>query len=223
MFNNIAGSYDFLNHFLSFGIDRYWRKKVVSFLRSHQPKDILDLACGTGDMGIALVTLHPRSVTGIDISPEMIKLAGKKIKRRGVEHIYFPLQGDAEKMSFNSDHFDAVTIAFGMRNFTNPENSLGEIYRVLKPGGCIAVLEFALPEKFPVRQLYLFYFKTLVPFFGRIISGNRNAYTYLPESVQKFSKGPEFIDMLNNAGFEKAGYQALTFSVCNMYFGYKPG
>ena len=221
MFNNIAHRYDFLNHFLSVGIDKLWRKKVVKLLSEKQPKQILDIATGTGDLAIALARLKPQSIVGADISEGMLKVAEQKIVRKKLSDIISVELGDSENLRFESESFEAVTAAFGVRNFENLDAGLTEMYRVLKPQGQLAILEFSKPRMFPFKQLYQFYFKTLLPLWGRMISKDNSAYTYLPESIKAFPDGADFIKRLESVGFNFRKEYRLTFGVATIYFAQK--
>ncbi len=222
MFNSIATKYDFLNHFLSAGTDILWRKKTVALLKKKAPKKILDMATGTADLAIeAAYTLHPEDITGIDISENMLLLAGEKIKKKNLGNIIRLKREDSEKTSFPGNNFDAVTVSFGVRNFENLEKGLREMHRVLKPGGTAVILEFSTPGKFPVKQLYHFYFRRILPLIGKIFSGNTQAYHYLPESVKAFPSGRDFIKIMDACGFEKTGFIPLSFGIASIYYGEK--
>lgn len=221
MFNNIAGHYDFLNHFLSLGIDILWRKKAIRLLKDIHPKHILDIATGTGDLALEALTLNPEKITGVDVSEGMLALGREKIKKRNLENKIELLLGDSENLPFESNTFDAITVAFGVRNFENLEKGLSDMYRVLKPGGRVVVLEFSKPKKFPVKQLYNFYFKNILPLMGKLISKDSSAYTYLPESVNAFPDGNNFLDILKSTGFKDARWISLTLGVAAIYVGKK--
>jgi len=221
MFNNIAKTYDFLNHFLSLGIDIIWRKKAIKELKAIQPKMILDVATGTGDFAFEALSLHPDKIIGVDISEGMLKIAQEKIDKRKESHRFEVRLGDSEKLLFEDNTFDAVTVSFGVRNFENLPKGLSEIYRVLKPGGKLVVLEFSKPAKFPVKQFYNFYFKYILPFWGRLIAKHKTAYTYLPASVQAFPEGEEFLEYLNKSNFKNYKHRPLTFGICSIYTGEK--
>ncbi|HMR58635.1 MAG TPA: bifunctional demethylmenaquinone methyltransferase/2-methoxy-6-polyprenyl-1,4-benzoquinol methylase UbiE, partial [Cyclobacteriaceae bacterium] len=203
MFDSISGKYDFLNHFLSLGIDIRWRKKAVKMLAEGNPKIILDVATGTGDFAIETLKLSPTQVIGVDISPGMLEVGRQKMKDRGYDQIIDLQLADSENLPFEENKFDAVIVAFGVRNFENLERGLSEMKRVLRPGGKMIVLEFSKPRMFPFKQLYNFYFKFILPKIGRLISRDKAAYTYLPESVQAFPDGPEFVSILNRLGFKQ--------------------
>lgn len=221
MFDNISHKYDFLNHFLSLGIDKGWRKKAINILKPLQPKQMLDVATGTGDFAIEALKLNPVKVTGIDISAGMLEMGQKKIVSRGLSDKIELLLGDSENLPFADHFFDAVTVAFGVRNFENLEKGLKEINRVLKPGGMIVVLEFSKPRKFPFKTLYNFYFKFVLPRAGRLISNDKAAYTYLPESVAAFPDGEDFLNVLRKVGFNQTQCRALTFGISSIYTGVK--
>ncbi|HDO27446.1 MAG TPA: bifunctional demethylmenaquinone methyltransferase/2-methoxy-6-polyprenyl-1,4-benzoquinol methylase UbiE [Bacteroidetes bacterium] len=221
MFNDIASRYDFLNHFLSAGIDKCWRKKVRKHLAPFHPQLILDVATGTGDLAIELEKLHPVKITGIDIATEMLAIGNKKISNRKLDKTITLQEGDSENLDFKSGTFDAVTVAFGVRNFEDLQRGLSEMCRVMKPGGHVAILEFSKPKSFPFRQLYNAYFKYALPLMGKIISKNDEAYTYLPESVQSFPEDNTFMEEMKTAGFVQTGQKRLTFGIATMYFGLK--
>ncbi len=221
MFDNIAHKYDFLNHFLSLGIDHLWRKKTIKQIKDIQPKKILDVATGTGDLALAAMSLKPEQIIGVDISKEMLEHGKQKIKKKGLEKTIQLELGDSENLRFSDNTFDAVTVAYGVRNFENLEKGLSEIHRVLKPGGKLAVLEFSKPKGFPIKQLFNFYFKNILPFFGRMVSNDTRAYTYLPESVQVFPEGDEFDQILNKTGFNQTEWFRLSFGISSIYIGTK--
>ncbi len=218
MFDNIAPWYDFLNHFLSLGIDKSWRKKAIRSLHGLQPKNILDVATGTGDLALeAEKQLAPEQVVGIDISKEMLEIGMRKVEKRGLGSKIKMLQGDCESLPFEDNTFDAITVGFGVRNFENLEKGLSEMNRVLKPGGMAVVLEFSRPTLFPFKQLYNFYFRNILPIIGRITSKDPKAYSYLYESVQAFPDGKDFAKALKRTGFQSTTYKSLTFGVCSIY------
>lgn len=221
MFDNISHKYDFLNHFLSLGIDKLWRKKAIGMLEKASPQVILDVATGTGDFALQAMSLKPAKITGIDISEGMLEVGRKKIAARNLQHIIDLKAGDSENIPFPENNFDAVTVAFGVRNFENLEKGLSEIFRVLKPGGKLIVLEFSRPRKFPMKQLYNFYFKHILPRVGRAVSNDEAAYTYLPESVQAFPDGDDFLRVLDRVGFNNTQCKALTFGISSIYSGTK--
>ena len=222
MFNNISKNYDFLNHFLSAGIDRRWRKKAVAELKDFAPKIILDVATGTGDLALeAERQLKPEKIIGIDIAVKMLEIGRVKITKRALSEIITLEEGDSEKLPFKDNTFDAVIVAFGVRNFANVENGLREMLRVLRPGGKCVVLEFSKPKVFPIKQLYNFYFKSILPTIGRITSKDRKAYSYLYESVQAFPEGKEFEQLLINLGLKQTKCTVLTMGICSIYSGTK--
>jgi len=221
MFDNIAVKYDFLNHLLSLGIDKIWRKKAVKELSKVSPKAILDIATGTGDFAVALSKLKPAKITGVDISAGMLEIGKQKIKKKSLENIISFEIGDAESLNFATDSFDAATAGFGVRNFEHLSIGLKEICRVLKPGGCVAILEFSQPESFPFKNIYNFYFKNILPLIGKAFSKDNSAYTYLPESVQEFPYGQDFLDIMQTCGFSELKQYKLTFGVASLYIGKK--
>ena len=217
MFNDISGRYDFLNHFLSFGIDHWWRRKFVSVLSKKKPRLILDVATGTGDLAIAMMALSPEKITGIDIASQMLDIGKIKIEKKKLTGKIIFLTGDAESIPFPDKSFDAVTVAFGVRNFENLEKGLLEMKRILKPGGTMQILEFSHPESAPFKQIYRFYSSFFIPFFGKIISRNNQAYSYLPESVAAFPSGDDFIRILEKIGMENSSYISMTFGISTIY------
>lgn len=218
MFDNISHRYDFLNRLLSVGIDVSWRKKVVKMVSDKNPSTILDVATGTGDLAIALAKKNPQAeITGFDLSQGMLEHGRKKIKDKNLDHQIQMIQGDAENMPFEDNSFDAITVAFGIRNFENLENGLREIHRVLKPGGSFVILEFSQPESFPMKQLYFFYFKNILPIIGRTFSKDHRAYTYLPESVQAFPYGEKLNEILKSVNFLEPKDKKLTFGIASIY------
>lgn len=217
MFNNISKKYDFLNHFLSGGIDIIWRKKAIKLLKPHQPKQILDIATGTGDFAIAALKLNPDKVTGIDISQGMLDVGIQKMKAKGFSNKVELMLGDSENLQFEDNTFDAYTVGFGVRNFENLEKGLSEMLRVLKPGGTAIVLEFSKPKTFPVKQLYNFYFKAILPTIGKLVSKDKSAYTYLPESVDAFPDGKKFTDILDRLNYKNAQAIPLMFGIATIY------
>ncbi|MBL7929873.1 MAG: bifunctional demethylmenaquinone methyltransferase/2-methoxy-6-polyprenyl-1,4-benzoquinol methylase UbiE [Bacteroidia bacterium] len=221
MFNNIAHRYDFLNHFLSMGIDKRWRKKVISELKKKQPANILDVATGTGDLAFASAKQLNAEVTGVDIAANMLSIAEEKKKKSLQAGKIKFLQADALSLPFTDGSFDACTIAFGVRNFENIEAGLKEINRVLKKNGVIAVLEFSTPPQFPVKQFYLFYFRYVLPAIGRFFSRDKRAYQYLPESVYAFPSPENFCGILHSCGFTKTWHRYLTFGIASLYTAHK--
>jgi demethylmenaquinone methyltransferase/2-methoxy-6-polyprenyl-1,4-benzoquinol methylase len=221
MFDNISQRYDFLNHLLSMGIDKGWRRKAIRQLEALRPKQILDVATGTGDFAIQALSLKPEKITGVDISEGMLAVGRKKIAEKNLADRIELRSGDSENLPFGENKFDAVTVAFGVRNFENLEKGLAEIFRVIRPGGMVVVLEFSRPRTFPFRQLYSFYFKFILPKIGRFISSDKAAYTYLPESVEAFPDGEDFLHRLNSVGFKNTKCKALTFGISSIYTGLK--
>lgn len=222
MFNNISGTYDFLNHFLSLGIDILWRKKAIRGLVAIQPRLLLDVATGTGDFAFeAIKKLSPEKVVGVDISEGMLAVAREKITQRNLQSVFSVQLGDSERLHFDDNTFDAITVAFGVRNFENLEKGLADMFRVLKPGGKMVVLEFSKPKVFPVKQAYQFYFKRITPFFGKVFSKDKRAYEYLPESVAAFPDGDEFLSLLSKVGFRNTKQEVLTFGISSIYVGTK--
>ena len=222
MFDHIAHRYDYLNHFLSLGIDNCWRRKTVNMLKDKKDAFILDVATGTADLAIrAHKALKPHKIIGIDISERMLALGRQKVKRKMIDEIEL-LHGDSENLRFENNTFDAAMVSFGVRNFENLEKGLSEIYRVLKPEGKFVVLEFSRPSKFPVRQLYGFYFTQILPAIGRYFSNDSSAYAYLPESVLNFPEGEKFAHCLSRTGFVQVSCVSLTFGIASVYIAYKP-
>jgi demethylmenaquinone methyltransferase/2-methoxy-6-polyprenyl-1,4-benzoquinol methylase len=222
MFNNISKNYDFLNHFLSMGIDRKWRKKAVAELKDIQPKIVLDVATGTGDLALEVQRqFQPEKIIGIDIAVKMLEIGRTKIDKKGLTEIITLEEGDSEKLPFEDNTFDAVVVAFGVRNFANVENGLREMIRVLRPGGKCVILEFSKPKVFPIKQLYNFYFKRILPGIGRMTSKDKKAYAYLYESVQAFPEGKDFEQLLNNIGLKQTKCTPLTMGICSIYSGLK--
>jgi len=217
MFDNISGRYDFLNHFLSLGIDIRWRKKAIRHLREKRPQLILDVATGTGDFAMQALELQPKKIVGVDISEGMLGVGRKKISDRGLTGIIELQYGDSEKLPFEDNKFDAVIVAFGVRNFESLEKGLAEMYRVMKPGGSVVVLEFSKPSAFPFRQLYRFYFNFILPKIGRWVSHDRAAYSYLPESVEAFPDGQKFLTILSAIGYKHTACKPLTFGISSLY------
>ncbi len=218
MFNSIAHRYDFLNHFLSLGIDNLWRKKAVRLLKNRKSDQILDIATGTGDFAIETLKLNPKSVTGIDISIGMLKYGNEKMVKKGLDKQIKLLEGDAENLIFEDESFDIITVAFGVRNFENLEKGLTEMNRVLKSAGTAIILEFSKPEKFPVKQLYNFYFKNILPSVGKLFSKDKSAYTYLPESVEEFPYGNKLLKILEECGYRNCRAISLSFGIASIYY-----
>ncbi|MBC6425501.1 MAG: bifunctional demethylmenaquinone methyltransferase/2-methoxy-6-polyprenyl-1,4-benzoquinol methylase UbiE [Ekhidna sp.] len=221
MFDRISGKYDFLNHFLSLGIDRRWRKQAIRMLKNENPKQILDIATGTGDFAIESLKLNPEKVIGLDISEGMLNVGREKMKKKGIDHIIDMQSGDSENIHFENNSFDAVIVAFGVRNFEDLEKGLKEMNRVLKPGGKAIILEFSKPTIFPFKQLYNFYFRWILPKIGEIVSKDNAAYTYLPESVNEFPYGKEFLRILDKTGYKNNKCKPLTQGISSIYLGEK--
>lgn len=220
MFDNIAKSYDFLNHFLSFGMDFYWRKKAISKL-TNNPKKILDVATGTADFAIAATKMKEVQIIGIDISEKMLEIGENKIKQKGLEKQIKLQLADSENLPFESGSFDGITAGFGVRNFENLQLGLSEMCRVLKEGGIAVILEPSKPKAFPVKQIYSAYFHYILPFLGRLISKDNRAYNYLPESVDAFPENEKFIEILKVVGFTKAQHLPLTLGIVSLYIAIK--
>jgi demethylmenaquinone methyltransferase/2-methoxy-6-polyprenyl-1,4-benzoquinol methylase len=221
MFNDISRRYDFLNHFLSLGIDFSWRRKLVNQLSYYHPECILDVATGTGDLALLISGLKPELITGIDIAGDMLAIARQKAIIKHLQDRLTFQEGDAEALPFPEESFDAVTVAFGVRNFENLEKGLSEMKRVMRTGGVMMILEFSHPESFPWRQLYWIYAKYIIPFIGKMVSRNQQAYSYLPASVSGFPSGEDFINILVNARMKKVTRQKLTFGIATIYTGVK--
>ncbi len=220
MFNNISGKYDLLNRVLSGGIDIIWRKKAIGELKKDAPKYILDIATGTGDFAIQALSLNPDKIIGVDISSGMLEVGKKKIEKQGLQHKIELRLGDSEKLDFPDGHFDAITVAFGVRNFEDLKKGLENMYRVLKPGGKVVILEFSQPEGF-FKHLYNFYSKFILPKIGRLVSKDKSAYTYLPESVEQFPYGKDFVKILESVGFKSSKCRTLSFGISSIYTGIK--
>lgn len=221
MFDSIALKYDLLNNILSAGVDKGWRKKLVKLMQEKQPQHILDVATGTADVAIAVAAINPQKITGVDISPKMLEIGEQKIKKLNLSNLIELKAADAENLPFQDNCFDAVCVAFGVRNFENLEKGLTEINRVLKHGGYVFILEFSQPQKFPVKQIYNFYSKNILPFIGKKISGDDSAYKYLPDSVNAFPCGNKFLNILTGCGFSENKLYSLTFGIASVYTGQK--
>ncbi len=222
LFDAIAYRYDLLNHLLSGGVDVYWRRRAAELLRRLPGKRILDVATGTGDFAIAAIKAGATEVTGIDIAEAMLARGREKVARRGLEDRIRLLPGDVEALDFPSSSFDAAIVAFGARNFERLGTGIAEMQRVIRPGGMIIVLEFSRPRVFPLKQLYMAYFRHILPLVGRVVSGHREAYTYLPATVMQFPDGEAFLDVLDAAGFAHTSEQRMTFGIATIYVGSKP-
>lgn len=221
MFDNIAPKYDFLNHLLSMGIDITWRKKAIRIIGKKNPKAILDVATGTGDFALEAKSLNPDRIVGLDISEEMLNVGRKKISAKGLDSLIEMVKADSEALPFKDGTFDAITVGFGVRNFAHLEVGLGEMLRVLKPGGQVAIIEISEPTSFPIKQLYSIYFKHILPTVGKLVSKDARAYTYLPESVTNFAQGKEFADILTKVGYKNATFTPLTFGTATLYIASK--
>jgi demethylmenaquinone methyltransferase / 2-methoxy-6-polyprenyl-1,4-benzoquinol methylase len=221
LFDGIAYRYDLLNHLLSGGVDFYWRRRAIEHLRAIAPRRILDVATGTGDFAIAAMRLRPEEIIGVDIAENMLAIGRKKIVDRGLEKKITLRKGEAERLEIADGSMDAAIVAFGARNFEDLRKGLQEMHRVLRMGGRIVVLEFSRPHAFPVRQLYFFYFRRILPLIGRLVSKSGHAYTYLPDSVMRFPEGEEFMRLLQAVGFRETRQQRLTFGIATIYTGDK--
>lgn len=222
MFDNISPKYDLLNHILSVNIDKIWRRKAVKKLMPFNPEKILDIATGTGDFAIAASKIKNSKITGIDISAGMLEMGRQKIEKKGLSEKIELIKADSENLQFQDNTFDAAIVGFGVRNFETLEKGLSEILRVLKPGGIFIVLEFSKPRKSPFKQLYYFYFRKIIPMLGKLISKDNSAYSYLPESVNKFPDGEDFIKILNTVGFINNRWHSQTFGIASIYQTEKP-
>jgi len=221
MFDNIAPKYDLLNTLLSFGMHKCWKRKAIRLLKKDHVRSFLDVATGTADLAIMAARLKPEQVFGVDISVRMIDRGRKKIRKRRLDHLVKLMMADSEVLPFLDDTFDAVTVAFGVRNFENLEKGLAEMLRVLKPGAKVVILEFSTPTKSPFRQLYHFYFTHILPVIGRLISRDSKAYRYLPDSVGRFPAGEEFVNILKNVGYVNTEFRSLSFGIACIYTGKK--
>ena len=222
MFDNIAPTYDKLNHRLSWDIDRGWRKKAIQRLAPYKPKTMLDIATGTGDFAIlAAQMLHPESLIGADISEGMMEIGRQKVKQLGLDGIVKFEKEDCLHLSYADDTFDAVTAAFGIRNFADLDQGLREMWRVLKPDGKLSIVELTTPVSFPMKQLFRIYSHSVLPVYGRLISRDTSAYTYLTKTIEAFPQGERMEDILRQAGFREASFKRLTFGICTMYFATK--
>lgn len=221
MFNNISPKYDLLNRVLSMGIDISWRKKAIKMLEQEQPKLILDVATGTADFAIEALSLNPEKIIGVDISEGMLNLGKEKIKKMNLTNKIELQMGDSERLLFADETFDAVIVSFGVRNFENLEKGLQDIFRVLKKGGTLIVLEFSQPQGFIFSHLYNFYSKNILPTIGKLVSKDTAAYTYLPDSVRAFPFGNNFLKVMNKVGFTQTQYKELTFGISSIYKGKK--
>jgi len=221
MFNDIAPRYDFLNHFLSANMDKRWRKKTISMLKPYHPKRILDIATGTADLAIEAMRLEPEMITGVDITEEMLRLAAIKIQKKNLSDTIILKAARSEELPFGDASFDAVMVAFGVRNFYDLEKGLKEMHRVLKNNGVVTILEFTVPTAFPIKQIYTFYFRKILPVMGKIVSKSKTAYTYLPETVFSFPQGKAFTALLEKTGFTNTRFRRLSMGICSIYIAEK--
>ena len=222
MFDRIAPTYDRLNHTMTIGIDRRWRKKAINTLKPFFPKRILDVATGTGDFALlACRELKPDQLIGVDISEGMMKVGRAKAKKAGLDQIIQFQREDCTQLAFEADQFDAVTVAFGIRNFEHLDQGLSEMCRVLRPGGHLVILELSTPRRFPMKQLYKVNSRLFIPTLGRLISHNKSAYTYLPQSIQAFPQGEVMVEVIRKAGFSEVNFKRLAFDVCTLYVATK--
>jgi demethylmenaquinone methyltransferase / 2-methoxy-6-polyprenyl-1,4-benzoquinol methylase len=218
MFDNIAHRYDFLNHLLSAGIDKTWRRKAIKHIAAYKPRLVMDMATGTGDFAIDTAErLDIDKVVGLDLSEEMLAIGRKKSSGKSLQNKIEYVKGDSENLQYPDNTFDAMTAGFGVRNFENLEKGLTEMHRVLKPGAPLVILEVSQPDAFPMKQVFGVYFKLILPTIGRVFSKDHRAYTYLPESVEAFPKGDNFVNILKKIGFKNAKHHPLTFGICAMY------
>lgn len=221
MFNSIAPHYDKLNHTLSWNIDKYWRKKAICCLKQQNPQSILDIATGTGDFAIlSYKILRPKELIGVDISEGMMKVAKEKVKTLGYENISFQKE-DCTSLSFSHERFDAVTVAFGVRNFEDLDTGLHEMYRVLKQNGQLIIIELSEPQWFPFKQLYQFYSEVFIPIIGKFFSKDNKAYHYLPDSIKAFPQGEFMSKIINKAGFKEVKFKRLSGGLCTLYIATK--
>ncbi|EFM02539.1 bifunctional demethylmenaquinone methyltransferase/2-methoxy-6-polyprenyl-1,4-benzoquinol methylase UbiE [Hoylesella marshii] len=222
MFDNIAPTYDVLNHRLSWDIDKCWRRKAIAQLAPYHPQQILDIATGTGDFAILSARmLRPRQLIGADISEGMMNIGREKVEREGLQHIISFQREDCMKLSFADSSFDAVTAAFGIRNFKDLNQGLSEMCRVLKKGGVLSIVELTTPVISPMKQLFNIYSHTLLPLYGKLISKDSSAYRYLTATIEAFPQGEKMMQVLRHAGFEEVAFRRLTFGICTMYFAKK--
>ena len=221
MFDNISENYDFLNHFLSAGIDKGWRKKAINMLAPYKPKTILDIATGTADFALAALKLNPDHITGVDISQGMLEKGKEKIEKKGLTDKITLKYGDSEKLPFDDDSFDAITVAFGVRNYENLESGLLDMLRVLKPSGVAVILEFSKPKSFPAKQFFNLYNNKLLPLIGKTVSKDPRAYTYLPESIKAFPEGDDFLEIMKKVGYNDLLLSKLSGGIASIYIGQK--
>jgi len=222
MFDHIAPTYDKLNHRLSWDIDRGWRKKAIGQLLPHRPKTLLDIATGTGDFAIlAAQMLQPERLVGADISEGMMAVGREKVRQLGLQDTIVFEKEDCLALSYPDGSFDAVTAAFGIRNFADLDKGLKEMCRVLRKGGHLSIVELTTPVTFPMKQLFRIYSHSVLPLYGRIISKDQSAYSYLTKTIEAFPQGERMVDILKKAGFGEASFRRLTFGICTMYFATK--
>ena len=222
MFDNIAPTYDKLNHRLSWNIDKGWRKKAIGYLKPFAPKTLLDIATGTGDFAIqAAQMLNLEKIVGADISEGMMAIGREKVKSAGLQQVISFEKEDCTRLSYSEATFDAVIAAFGIRNFADLDKGLAEMCRVLKPGGHLGIVELTSPVSFPMKQLFHIYSHTVLPVYGRLISKDTSAYSYLTKTIEAFPQGERMVGILNEAGFKEAGFKRLTFGICTMYYATK--
>lgn len=217
MFNTISGEYDNLNRVISFGIDIKWRNKVVKLVKEKNPSNVLDIATGTGDLAISLAETNATKITGLDISPGMLEVGKKKVKAKNLDHKIDMIIGDSENLPFDDNTFDAITVAFGIRNFETLEKGLADILRVLKPGGTFVILETSVPTKTPFKQGYAFHSKVILPLVGKLFSKDKTAYTYLSDSANVFPFGEKLNNILRKVGFSNVEDLPQTFGVATIY------
>ena len=222
MFDNIAPAYDQLNHALSWNIDKSWRRKAINWLEPFHPQHIMDVATGTGDFAIqACQTLHPQELIGTDISEGMMNVGREKVKAAGLDSRISFAKEDCTALTFPDKRFDAITVAFGVRNFEDLDKGLREMHRVLKDNGKLVILELSEPDWFPMKQLYAVYSKIVIPTLGKLLSKDRSAYTYLPQSIKAFPQGEIMTDIIRKAGFNQASFKRLTLGICTLYLATK--
>jgi len=220
MFNSIAPKYDFLNHFLSFGIDYYWRRRVLQKVKCIKPESVIDIATGTADLAILISKAKPKKIIGVDISASMLQKGREKVLNKKLGHLIDLQLGDSENLKFEDNSFDLAMVAFGVRNFEDLDKGLKEILRILKPGGSLIILEFSNPRKFPIKQLYKFYSFNILPIIGRLVSNDASAYTYLPESVAHFPAYEKMTKIMDDCGYTNTTYTALTGGISTIYQGF---
>lgn len=221
LFDGIAYRYDFLNHVLSYGFDILWRRKAIRLLEKYKPRTILDIATGTADLAIEAARLQPEHIYGVDISSAMLAIGRRKVAQRRLDSVISLIEGQAEQLQFADRSMDAVMVAFGVRNFSNLEQGLAEMHRVLKSGGIAMILEFSQPRSAPWKQLYGFYFRRILPVLGGLVSKSREAYMYLPATVAQFPDGEDFLKIVRSLGFKEVKHYPLTFGIAAIYLAKK--